>query len=324
MWEIAMRITALLLFNCTLVLALLSSTASATLIAYEPFNYSGVGTTVEGKTAATGQTWVSAYATSAPIAINVAGGNLSVPSGLLPAVGNSAEVDGSGDSPGVNGAGKAIRLPFGSGNGVAQDAGGTIYYSLALRVDALTGSNTTTGGFFLGLNNGATATTSNPTAAGARLQGRIDPSDGTKYNLGIFRNVNAAAAATSWSGPLTLGDTLFLVGSYESVAGIRNDVARLWINPDSSTFADPAFSPLTTPPTLIDDTTGTGADIGIFSLILRQSPAPHVTLDELRVGTDWASVTAIPEPSPFLVLLLVSGLLVAARAKPWKLAGTKA
>jgi hypothetical protein len=291
--------------------------ARADLLVYEPFNYDAVGTSVEGKTAATGQTWLSAYAATAPNAINVIGGNLSVPSALQPAVGNAAEIDGSG-----NGAGKAIRLPFGGSNGVAQDAGGTIYYSLSLRIDALTGSNVTTGGFFLGLNNGAAASTANPTAAGARLQGRIDPSDGTRYNLGIFRNVNAAAAATSWSGPLTVGDTLFLVGSYESVAGTQNDIARLWINPAASILGDSAFSPLTTPPTLIDNSTGTGTDLGIFSILLRQSPAPHLTLDEVRVGTDWASVTAIPEASPLIALMLVSAPFFAVRAKAWKLLGT--
>ncbi|HEY3392787.1 MAG TPA: hypothetical protein VGK58_08770 [Lacipirellulaceae bacterium] len=285
----------------------------ADLLVYEPFDYA-TGGAVLGQTSVTSQTWVSAYAADAPDSIKVANGNLTVPMPLQPAVGNSAEIDGSG-----NGAGKAIRLPL--NGGAAQNSGDTVYYSLALRVDDLSGSTQMVGGFFVGLNNSAVATTSNPTAAAARLQGRIDPTNSTMYNLGIFRNVNAAAAATSWSGPLTVGETLFLVASYETVAGNQNDIARLWINPDPSTFNDPLFSPLTTPPTIIDNTTSTGSDIGIASILLRQGPAPHVTLDELRVGTDWASVTAIPEASPFFVLLLVSALLVAAQTKAWKLLG---
>jgi hypothetical protein len=310
-----MRSLAILLVCCCTV------PAQATLLVYEPFDYDAVGTTGEGQTAPSGQTWVAAYGPAPPMTpippnvIKVVGGNLAAPSPLQPAIGNSAEIDGSG-----NGAGKAIRLPL--GGGAAQNSGDTVYYSLALRVDDLAGSTNVVGGFFLGLNNSAVASTANPTAAGARLQGRIDPNNAAMYNLGIFRNVNAAAAAASWSGPLSVGQTLFLVASYETVPGDQNDIARLWINPDLSTFGDPSFSPLTTPPTLIDNTTMTGSDIGIASIILRQSPAPHVTLDELRVGTDWASVTAIPEPSPFFVLLLVSALLVAARAKAWKLLGT--
>jgi hypothetical protein len=297
-----MRYCAIGLFFGALVVLAPCSIVSAALLRYEPFDYTDTGTNVEGKTTADGGTWVSAYAAAAPTEITVAGGNLAVPHPLLPPVGNSAEVDGSG-----NGAGKAIRLPL--GGGIAQDAGGTMYYSMALRVDALTGSTNTSGGFFAALNNGAGATTANPTAAAARLQGRIDPVDPTKYNLGIFRNVNATAAAPSWSGPLTLGETIFLVASYESVPDVQNDIARLWINPDPSTFGDASFSLLDTPPTVIDSTTGVGTDIGVFSMILRQGPAPHVTLDELRVGTTWADVTPTPEPASFGLLLIAFMLM---------------
>jgi hypothetical protein len=95
---------------------------------------------------------------------------------------------------------------------------------------------------------------------------------------------------------LTPGETLFVVLSYEAVPGLQNDIARMWINPDPSTFRDPLFDPTVTLPDVIDNTTGTGTDIGIASILLRQSPAPNATLDELRVGTTWAAVT-IPEPA---------------------------
>lgn len=259
-----------------------------------------------------GETWVGAYGSAVPPSlIKVASGNLSVPSPLLSPVGNSAEIDGGPSSVATNSqqAGKALRLPFAAG-GVVQNSGGTIYYSLALRIDALTGSTNVNGGFFLALNNSSAATTANPTAGAARLQSRIDPTDATKYNLGIFRNVDATAASSSWSGPLTVGDTVFLVASYEAVTGNQNDIARLWINPSPSTFGDTLFNPLVTTPTEIDNSTGTGADIGVFSVLLRQSLAPHLTLDELRVGTTWADVTPIPEPSGMTLLALgVAGLL---------------
>jgi hypothetical protein len=242
-------------------------------------------------------------------AINVVSGNLTPPLSLQPATGNSAAITGIGNLSGASN-----RLAFNSA-GTAITSG-TIYYSLTLRIDSVANSNTTTGGFFLGLNNTGNAATGNPGAAAARLQSRRDPTDGTKYNLGVFRNVNAAAAANSWSGPLTPGETLFVVGSYEIVSGNQNDIARLWINPGSLGDASPPAA------TLTDSTTGTGTDINIASLLLRQSPAPFLTLDEIRVGTDWASVTAIPEASPLFVLLLVSALFFAVRAKPWKLLGT--
>jgi hypothetical protein len=291
---------ALMVLACCCV----TTTARAALLQYEPFDYANVGGSIEGQTAPTGGTWVAAYSSAvAPGLIKVAAGSLATPAPILPALGNSVEIDGGPSSVGTNPtqAGKALRLPL--GDGVAQDAGGTIYYSMALRIDELTGSTNVVGGFFLALNNSATATTTNPTAGAARLQARIDPLDPTKYNLGVFRNVNATAAAPSWSGPLTVGETLFVVGSYESVAGTQNDIARLWINPNPSTFADPAFSPLSTPPTLIDSSTGSGTDIGVFSILLRQSAAPHLTLDELRIGTDWASVT-VPEPCTLVMMAL--------------------
>lgn len=104
---------------------------------------------------------------------------------------------------------------------------------------------------------------------------------------------------------MTPGETLFLVAASELVPGTQNDVSRLWINPDRSTLGD-ASPP---PATLIDNSTGTGTDIGVFSIILRQSPAPFLTLDELRVGTTWAAVT-IPEPAAFgLVVFGAIGLM---------------
>ncbi len=294
---------------------------SAALYLHEEFNYEPAGSTIEGKiNSPEGQTWGSGYLAPAPENIQVAGGNLAMPSPMPAATGNSAKILGTTVSTNDTlTSGKALRLPFGGSpaTGVAANSGGTVYYSLAVRADAFTFTNNTNGGFFVGLNNSAVATGSNPTAAAARLQSRVDPTDGTKFNLGIFRNVGAAAAATSWSGPLTVGDTLFLVASYEAVPGLQNDIARLWINPDSSTLGDESFSPLTTPPTVVDNPTtpATGTDIGIFSILLRQSPTPDFTLDELRVGTTWADVTPVPEPTALAGLGLGAAGLMARRRR---------
>jgi hypothetical protein len=287
------------------VVALLTARASAALLTYEEFDYTptGPGTTVENHVnQPENQTWVSAYATPAPENIRVGSGSLSMPAGVPAGVGNSASIFGT--TVAVNNtltSGKAIRLPFGGtpAAGVAADSGDTVYFSFAMRVDALTFTNTTTGGFFFALNNSAGPTTTNPSAAAAKVQLRQDPTDGTKYDIGVFRNAGATAAATSWGGPQTVGDTLFIVGSYETVAGAQNDIARLWINPDPSAFADPGFSPLTTPPTIVDNSTGTGTDIGIFSVLLRQSPTPDLTMDELRVGT--AAADVVPEPASLAI-----------------------
>jgi hypothetical protein len=304
------------LIVCTFVFLVCccAHSATAALLRYEPFDYNDVGTTVEGKTNPDGETWVAAYGNATPPGlIKVTSGNLGMPPEMSQAVGNSAEIDGGPSSVGTNPFqnGKALRLPLDDDGAtvVTMNSGGTVYYSLALRIDELTDSTNTTGGFFIGLNNGGAASASNPTASAARLQARIDPTDGTQYNLGIFRNVSATGAAASWGGPMTVGETLFVVASYETVPGLQNDIARLWINPDPSTFR--AATPPA--PTLIDNTTGVGTDIGIASILLRQSPAPHVTVDELRVGTDWRSVT-IPEPASLCLVLI--GCLVTFSRRP--------
>jgi hypothetical protein len=49
---------------------------------------------------------------------------------------------------------------------------------------------------------------------------------------------------------------------------------------------------VTAPAPIESDLTPATTDINIASIILRQSPAPSLTLDELRVGTTWASVTS--------------------------------
>jgi hypothetical protein len=69
-----------------------------------------------------------------------------------------------------------------------------------------------------------------------------------------------------------------------------------------STFGDNSLTPA---PTLSDTTAGTA--INVASIILRQSPAPFVTVDEIRVGTDWASVTA-PEPGTLTLVALACAL----------------
>jgi hypothetical protein len=203
-------------------------------------------------------------------------------------VGNALALTGSGDN-----SGSTDRLNLG-----ALINSGTVYYSFTMRVDNLTGSNNGIGGLFMSFNNtGNASQTNNPTVTPARLQGRIDPTDASKYDIGVF-NVTATAGSSSWAPAMTVGSTHFIVVGYTFNTGSAiDDVASLWIDPDPSTFTPG------TPPT--PTVTGTGGDVaspGIQSFLLRQSPAPQMTLDEIRIGTDWTSVT-VPEPATCVLLL---------------------
>jgi hypothetical protein len=265
-----------------------ASAVSAALIVYEPFDYP-VGS-VQGQTnSSNGMTWLRAGTSPNPTAINVASGNLTVPPQISTPIGNSATINGIGD-----GSGSTTRLPLGQ-----TISSGSAYYSFAFRADALTGSNNTIGGFFISFNNtGNSSQTTNPSVAPARIQSRIDPLDSSKYDLGIF-NVTATSGSTSWSSGLALGVTHFIVAGYTFNTGsATDDVASLWIDPDPSTFDT------SSPPT--PTVTGTGGDVaapGISSILLRQSPAPYLTMDELRIGTDWKDVT-VPEPSAVASLII--------------------
>jgi hypothetical protein len=236
-----------------------------------------------------------------PSAINVVSGNLAMPPQMTPPVGNSVAINGIGD-----GNGSSERLALGQ-----LVNSGTVYYSFALRADALTGSNNTTGGFFIAFNNtGNSSQTTNPGVAPARIQGRIDPVDGTKYDIGIF-NGAASAGASSWLPAMNVGDTHFVVVGYTFNSGSStDDVASIWLDPDPSTFTT------LTPP--VPSATATGTEVaspGIQSLILRQSPAPWLTLDELRIGTDWATVTA-PEPASVGLSFIACAALAMLRRRP--------
>jgi hypothetical protein len=262
-------------------------TAPAAFIAYEPFNGT-TGSLIGQTNASNGMSWLRAGTSATATAINEVSGNLTLTNGMPAPIGNSAAITGIGD-----GSGSSARLALGQ-----LITSGTVYYSFTLRADALTGSNNTIGGFFIAFNNtGNSSQTTNPSVTPARIQSRIDPTDATKYDIGVF-NITATAGSSSWAPALTIGDTHFIVVGYTFNTGsATDDVASLWIDPNPSTFL-PGTPPAPT-------VTGTGGDVaspGIQSLILRQSPAPYVTLDEIRIGTDWTSVT-VPEPATCVLLL---------------------
>jgi hypothetical protein len=289
---------------CFVVAASITSGAWGALLVYEPFNYTAgqpllAQTNTSSGTTANGNSWLAAAATTPTQYINTTSGNLTAPPELLPPAGNSLGITYSGTN---NGAANRLGLSPDATSG-SNFTSGTIYYSFLLRIDDInTGiSNSGVGGFFIGLNNTANAASgSNPTVAAARLHARIDPTDPAKYDLGIFTNRAAVATDPVWTSGMTVGETLFVVASYD--IGTANQ-AHLWINPAGNTFGA-----LSAPTPDITDTTSQGNPT-IGSIIVRQTVTPKLSLDELRVGTTWADVTPVQIPEPSTIALLIVTVL---------------
>jgi hypothetical protein len=128
---------------------------------------------------------------------------------------------------------------------------------------------------------------------------------GTGMNSGTGTGANGTNVQFDNANAHLEGQTVFVVGSYEIVPGATNDIARMWINPDVSTFGaalPPAPSLISSPGTAIADSS---AQLVSFNLRnVNTVGNPNVQFDELRVGDDWASVTPIPEPASLSLLLL--------------------
>lgn len=270
--------------------------ASAAPLVYEPFDYSA-GTDLNGQSpAGTSQTWALTGDDSANNLVVTSPG-LTV-SGLAPeGVGNAVTYVNDGDS---------LRL------GVQEDGtpipSGSVFYSTTFIVNDLasTPTNNGTGSFIGGLNNLSGPQATVPGVVAAKLRFQQIAGDGSNYQIGTQSNGGASAFHSALFAP---GDQVFVVLEYN----IDTRVSNLWVNPNASDFGD-AIAP--TP----DATSGVGNAIfgGIASFVLRaNSVAPSdVKLDELRVGTAWADVTPVPEPTALALAGIGATALLARRRRP--------
>jgi hypothetical protein len=262
----------------------LFATAVYALPDYEPFADAtagggttyAVGANLIGQTNAQGQTWYQAGPISTTLSKIVAG-NLSY--GELPASqGNSVNFGGTGESARLNLNGGTI-------------TSGTIYYSFLLQITAVSSANTGAAGLvWAGFNNALGSQSGTPSVMAAQIKTKMLTS--STFALGTSK-ASTVASDCVWD-PITrsVGDTLFVVGSYTLNSGSSSDdVSQMWINPAIGSATPPAA-------TL---TASTGGDISsglIASFVLENRDVKESSgiMDELRFGT-WADVTAVPEPS---------------------------
>lgn len=280
-------------------LAFLGVKAEATLLLYDPFDYPA-GELLAPTDRTAGQ--FNAVANTNWYYTGTAGANTDPPgigSGSLsyaavPAPGYAGLIAPTGNSVLFNstqaGAARIQVVP-------SQASSGTFFYSGLLKVTGVTGLNTNNGLFFACFNSAVGSATSLPTTGTALMRLRTDPNDPNKFNVGVAKTTSTTAGVVQWYPTgFDLGTTIFLVAQYEFLSGsTTDDVARMWVNPDVSTFGTgtPPAADLTSAPSGI-------TDINLFSILLRNINTvgtPAFQFDELRVGTTWADVTPIPEPT---------------------------
>jgi autotransporter-associated beta strand protein len=279
---------------------LLAASPVAAQLVYEPFDYGSAATgtklanltdspTFSGyQNPSNGINWFEMQnATGSPTEITLNTPSLSVPVGLAPATGGDARYG----TANVTSA-RSARIQITPGGFTS----GTVYYSFSFKVTDVTGlASTGAGSFFAILNDSAGTTNLSPSGpARLHLRSTGDVSDPTAFTIGIKAQSNATTAPQAQFDTTDIfhqGDSIFVVGAYTMVGSMgTDDTSSLWVNPDASSFGAPVA-----PATSCPDATGGGDVSGIASFALREGNAllaAGIEVDELRLGTTWASVTA--------------------------------
>jgi len=131
-----------------------------------------------------------------------------------------------------------------------------------------------------------------PPSSGSRLVAYFDSSTSqpSSPQLGFFVSNGSLGIGKKSSTPgatASIGSgTHFVVLRY-TFTGPPTDTVDFWVNPNSATFG------ASTPPTVSGNTSGGNnvAAIPYFGIFAASGTGPTIYLDEVRLGTDWASVT---------------------------------
>lgn len=267
------------LLKITLLLSglLIGGSLQANLILYDDFSFASSG---DLQQSGSGWNKVGGITTHPQFAA----GNLSYP-GLAASTGNRVELPVAAQIA-------QIQRPF------DPVTSGSVYFSALLNLTtAPTGS-----GILLNFRG---RDSNEAIQLAGDLHYKPDASITGAYNLGVsHRNSNVVYDSTAFTG----SDTILVV--------LRQDVAAstptaLWLNPDASSLGS-----LSEPtPTLTASASEGLADLRQF--MIRTSPSFNGGgyLDEVRVGTTWASVTPVPEPSVYSLFAGIAGLAWAIRRK---------
>ncbi|MBI5540669.1 MAG: T9SS type A sorting domain-containing protein [Bacteroidia bacterium] len=175
-------------------------------------------------------------------------------------------------------------------NAVATVTGNVAYYSALINVVDSTDLSITGYDYFLGL--AASAGNASVTAFGGRLGIKAVNTNKANFRLGIL-NTSGGTTGTSFTDcgiDLNYGTTYLVVVKYDK--STVPTTASLWINPTTLGGADPAGS--------VTNNVGTSTFATFAAVFIRNGYSstilggtPNVDIDEIRVGSTFASVTPL-------------------------------
>ncbi|BBO32804.1 hypothetical protein [Lacipirellula parvula] len=287
--------------------------ASAALLMYEGFDYA-VSDNLNGRTnPMVGTPWLKSGSSPAGTSQTIVAGSVSYPA-LPSATGNSLSTPRLAAASNT-----ANRITLPSAPYIRANEG-SLFFSFTFRLlewDAITdvlAKNATNrkGGLIAGFHGGVADTATGMGTATAYAgsiwvrraldytQTGTDGTAGTQnntYELGILKTIASPSAAEmetafATSRPLTIGETVLVVAEYKFVndGTLTSDVARLWINPTPGVVTAPTVvAPIST--------SGITTAINSFYIYSHTSSPGDSLVDEVRVGTTFASVVPVPEPA---------------------------
>jgi hypothetical protein len=111
---------------------------------------------------------------------------------------------------------------------------------------------------------------------------------------------------SSPGGALTAGTTYFMVMEYTGWNGANYKTVNVWINPNTGDQTNSSVSA-----TYTDADADAGGSSGFVGIYARTASfgSNGMYVDDLRIGTDWASVTAVAVPEPSAASLAAGGVV---------------
>jgi hypothetical protein len=251
--------------------------ARATLIAYDGFENYTVNAALNTNTGGTGwstnwssATSVKAVATATPITYS---------SGAL-TINGGARAAEAADPVGNNG----VALDNLASRSFATQTG-TVYFSFLFRAESGGGADDF---IQFALNNDTNITNSGSIGDLSNV--------GTTANFAARIGVASGGTSVNSSTSLANATTFFLVGKISKTSGGNYNRMQLFVNP--TTLTEPGVVSATQ-----NADSGTSA-ISFFTMrISNLETTDQYRFDELRIGTTWGDVTAVPEPATYGMIL---------------------